>query len=65
MCVGCVCLCMGGCGLSIGCHLVALERLACFSEPQSYVIWSLVLLVGSPLVNRSVVRIYSRAGGSN
>ena len=51
----CVCVCVTA--LSMCYHLVMVERLACSSEPQSDVIWSLVLLVGSPLVNRSVVRI--------
>ena len=38
-----VCVC-------VGCHLVVVERLVCSNEFQSYVVWSLVLLVGLPLV---------------
>ena len=55
-------VCARVCDLSMGCHLVVVERLVCSSEPQSYVIWSLVLLVGLPLVNRFVVRIQTKHG---
>ena len=44
----CVCVCL----LPIGYHLVMVERLACSNQPHSYVVWSLVLLVGSPLASR-------------
>ena len=47
---------------SVDCHLVMVERLACPNDPPSYVIWSLALLVGSPLVNRSVIRDWTKQG---
>ena len=42
--------------LSLGCHLVMVEKLACSYEAQSYVTWNLVHLV----VNSFVVRIQTR-----
>ena len=47
---------------SVDRHLIMVERLVCPNDPPSYVIWSLALLVGSPLVNRSVVRDWIKHG---
>ena len=61
----CVCVCVYVCVcVCVTCHLVVVESLRCSNEPQSYVNWSPVLgsLVGSPLVNRSVVRSQTKHG---
>ena len=37
--------------LSANHHLIMVERFACPSEPESYAVWSVVLLLGFPLAN--------------
>ena len=57
-----VCACALFSHLWAGCHLLTVERLVCSNEPQCYAIWNLVLLVWSPMVNRSVVWIQTKHG---
>ncbi len=37
-------------------HLIEVERFACLHESEGCVVWSLVLLAGSPKANRPQVR---------
>ena len=56
----CVCVCVKKerervcvCVPSMVHHLIMMKGLKCTNEPQSYVTWNLVFLVGLRMVNRS------------
>ena len=46
-------------------HLIVVERFACPCEPESCVVWSLVLLVGSLMAEWSQVRGQTKNGSKN
>ena len=46
-------------------HLIVAERFACPCDPESCVVWSLVLLVGSLMAEWSQVRGQTKNGSKN
>lgn len=50
--------------LSSSHHLIVVERFGRPGEPESYVVWSFVLLVGSPFANWSREREQAKNGSN-